>query len=271
VETLASGFQFPEAPVLLPDGGVAFSDVLGGGVHRWSRDGTLDTLLDKRRGIGGAATVEGGGLVVSGRDLCLLEGGETTSVFEVEGATGFNDIGTDSRGRLYAGVLKFHPFKGEQPVPGGIWALGGGLAEPRELATEIDWANGIGFSPDGGTIYVSDYAHAHVLAWDVADDGALSNRRVFAPAPAGSCDGLAVDSEGGVLVALGEGGIARFGPDGVLDRVIEVPADFVTSLCFGGDDMQDLFVTGVAGGGVLLRGRADVPGLPVAPAVLPPA
>jgi xylono-1,5-lactonase len=271
VETLASSFNFPEAPVVLPDGSVAFSDVLGGGVHRWSPDGSVDTLLERRRGIGGMALAEGGGLVVSGRDLSLLESGDTGTLLEVEGATGFNDLGTDSRGRVYAGVLRFHPFKGEEPVPGGIWALGGDLPEPGEVTREIDWANGIGFAPDGGVMYASDYARSHVLAWDVAEDGALSNRRVFAAAPAGSCDGLAVDSEGAVLVALGEGGIARFNADGTLDRVIEVPADFVTSLCFGGDDLRDLYITGVAGGGVLLRGRAEVPGLPLASARLPSA
>jgi sugar lactone lactonase YvrE len=271
VEILASGFNFPEAPVLLPDGGVAFSDVLGGGVHRWSPDGTVDVLLDRRRGIGGMAVVAGGGLLVGGRDLALLEGGETTTLLEVDGATGFNDFGTDPRGRVYAGVLRFHPFKGEQPVPSGMWALGGDLPAPREVTRDVDWPNGIGFSPDGGTIYASDYAHAHVLAWDVGEDGGLSERRVFATAPTGSCDGLAVDREGGVLVALGEGGIARFGSDGTLDRMLEVPADFVTSVCFGGEDMRDLYVTGVAGGGVLLRGRAEVPGQPLASAQLPSA
>jgi gluconolactonase len=228
-------------------------------------------LLERRRGIGGMVTDSGGGLVVAGRDLVRLKDGETRTLLEVDGAMGFNDLGTDSHGRVYAGVLRFHPFKGEQPVPGGLWALGGDLPEPREVTREIDWANGIGFSPEGDTLYASDYAHSHVLAWDVAGDGSLSNRRVFAAAPAGSCDGLAMDEEGAVLVALGEGGMARFRPDGTLDRTIEVPADFVTSLCFGGEDMRDLYITGVVGGsGSLLRGRADVPGLPVASAQLPP-
>jgi gluconolactonase len=272
VETLASGFNFTEAPVALPDGGVAFSDVLGGGVHRWSPDGSVEVLLERRRGIGGMAPAANGGLVVSGRDLVRLHDGDTTTLLEVEGATGFNDLGTDSHGRVYVGVLRFHPFKGEQPVPGGIWALGGDLPDPREVTREIDWANGIGFSPDGTTIYASDYAHSHVLAWDVAADGGLSNRRVFGAAPEGSCDGLAMDQEGAVLVALGAGGIARFRPDGTLDRTMEVPADFVTSLCFGGDGLRDLYITCVAGGsGSLLRDRADVPGLPVPSARLPAA
>ena len=157
----------------------------GGGVHRWSPDGSVETLLERRRGIGGMALTADGRLIVSGRDLALLDGGEARTLLEVDGASGFNDLGTDSHGRVYAGVLRFHPFKGEQPVPGGIWALGGDLSEPREVAREIDWANGMGFSPDGGTLYASDYAHSHVLAWDVKDDGGLSGQARVRRGPGG--------------------------------------------------------------------------------------
>jgi sugar lactone lactonase YvrE len=263
VEVLASGFTFTEAPIALPGGAVAFSDVLGGGVHRWSPDGSVETVVERRRGIGGMALNADGALVVSGRDLSCADAGELRTVFAREGVTGFNDLCTDPHGRVYVGALHFYPFEGEAPVPGAIWAVGGDLPEPIELTREVDWPNGMGFSPAGDTLYASDYAHGHVLAWEVAPDGRLSGRRVFAQAPAGSCDGLAVDAEGAVLVALGEGGIGRFAPDGGLDRVIEVPAGFVSSLCFGGDDMCDLFVTGTAGSGTLFRTRADVPGLPV--------
>jgi gluconolactonase len=273
MESLASGLNFPEAPVALADGAVAFSDVRAGGVHRWSPDGTVETLLDRRRGIGGMAQVAGGGLVISGRDLALLEGGETRAIFQAEGAAGFNDLGTDAAGRLYVGALHFHPFKGESPVPGAIWALGDDLPEPVEVSREIEWPNGIGFSPDGLTMYACDYAQGEVLAWDVDGGGLLSGRRVFARSPAGSADGLAVDEEGAVLVALGQGGgIARLLADGSLERIIDVPAEFVTSLCFGGEDMRDVYVTAMGNpedqepAGTVFRARADVPGLPVQPA-----
>ena len=87
---------------------------------------------------------------------------------------------------------------------------------------------------------------------------------MFARSPAGSADGLAVDEQGGVWVATGEaGGLARFAPDGSLDRTVDVPAEFVSSLCFGGDDLRDVYVTTI---GALFRGRSDVPGLPLTPA-----
>jgi sugar lactone lactonase YvrE len=99
-----------------------------------------------------------------------------------------------------------------------------------------------------------------VLAWDVAANGSLSSPRTFAEMSAGSADGLAVDEEGGVWVATGNArNLARFAPDGRLDHTLDVPAPFVSSLCFGGDDMCDLYIT--TGDGKLLRDRADIAGI----------
>jgi sugar lactone lactonase YvrE len=83
---------------------------------------------------------------------------------------------------------------------------------------------------------------------------------------------LAVDRDGGVWVALGEGGgIARFLADGELDEVATLPASFVSSLCFGGPDMRDVLITTADNhvhpelGGTLLRARSRIPGLPIEP------
>src|SRR4051794_22755265 len=156
-----------------------------------------------------------------------------------------------------AGALRFQPFKGEEPAPGEIWRIDGpGRAEV--VAEDVLWANGIGFSPDGGRMYVSDYARRAVLAFPGGD--------VFAAPPEGECDGLAVDAEGGVWVALGSaGGVARFTEAGDLDQVVDVPAEFVSSIAFGGNDGRDVAITTI---GALFTGRCEVAGLPVAPATL---
>jgi gluconolactonase len=267
MEALASGYGLLEAPTADGEGNVYFSDVLGGGVHRWSPEGELELVLPKRRGIGGMLLHADGGLVVSGRDVVHVKDEETRTLLALEGVTGFNDMAADAEGRVYAGALRFMPFGGEEPVPGEVWRID---AEGRavELFGGIDWANGIGFSPDGRTIYTSDYAHGIVLAHELNDDGA-SNRRVFARSPSGGADGLAVDERGGVWVALGQGGgVGRFAPDGSLDHVLDVPASFVSSVCFGGEDLRDLYVTTADNsddpdaGGTLFRTRVDVPGLP---------
>lgn len=252
-ETLATGgFGLLEAPCWDGNGGVYFSDVLQGGVRRWS-DGGVEDVLPKRRGIGGMCLHADGGLVVSGRNVLHVRDGEQRVLLgELEGVTGFNDLATDSDGRVYVGALRFSPFAGEAPVPGQVWRIEADGAAP--VLEGIDWPNGIGFAPGGATMYACDYAHGTVLGGD---------GEVFARSPAGA-DGLAVDGEGGVWVATGEGGaIARFAADGSLDHTVAIPADFVSSLCFGGEDMRDVYVTTV---GSLLRGRSDVPGLPLAPA-----
>jgi gluconolactonase len=196
-----------------------------------------------------------GGLVVSGRDVAHVKEGQTRTVLALDGVTGFNDLTAGPDGAVYVGALRFRPFGGESPVPGDVWRVGEG-GEAEMLFAGIPWPNGIGFSPDGESLYVSDYASGQVLV-----RRSSGPPEVFAETPSGDADGLAVDAEGGVWVALGSGGgIGRYSPRGRLEEVLDIPADFVSSLCFGGEDMQDLYVT-TAGG--LFRGRADVPGLPL--------
>jgi gluconolactonase len=260
VDELASGYSLLEGPTIDGAGGVYFSDVIAGGVYRWAPEG-VEQVVPKRRGVGGIVLHEDGGVIVTGRDVLHVRDGESRVLLALDGVTGFNDLATAPDGSVYVGALRFHPFAGEAPIPGEIWRVPP-EGEPAPVAGGVLWANGIGFSPDGATAYGSDYARSCVLAWDVANDGSLTSPRVFAEMPDGSADGLAVDAEGAVWVALGEAdGIARVEADGTLDRILKVDTSFVSSLCFGGEDMRDLFVT--TGDGRLLRGRADVPGLPL--------
>jgi gluconolactonase len=268
MEALAIGYGLVEAPCVADDGTVYFSDVLGGGVHRWSPDGRVETVIPKRRGIGGMCLHADGGVVVSGRTLVHVRDGDTRELFALEGATGFNDLATDTEGRIYAGALRFMPFGGEEPVPGEIWrvdAPGSG----SEVLDNVVWPNGIGFSPDGGTLYASDFATGDVVALELA----TGERRVLARTPSGDADGLAVDTQGSVWVALGSGGaVARYSPAGALEETLDVPAGFVTSLAFGGEDGRDLYVTTMDNNedpskrGTLFRTRVERAGLPVAPA-----
>src|SRR6185503_9653036 len=263
MEELASGYSLLEGPTVDGEGGVYFSDVLNGGVYRWSPGG-VEQVVPKRRGVGGIVLHADGGLIVTGRDVSHVREGASRVLLQLDGVTGFNDLATAADGSVYVGALRFHPFRGDPPAPGDIWRLRA-ERDPVPVAGGVLWANGIGFSPDARVAYGSDYARKCVLAWDIGDDGALSAPRTFAEMPAGSADGLAVDEDGGVWVATGEAAkLARFAPDGSLESELGVPASFVSSLCFGGDDMRDLYIT--TGDGKLLRGRSDVAGLALTPA-----
>jgi sugar lactone lactonase YvrE len=265
VEALAHGYGLVEGPRWdARDGSVWFSDALRGGVFRVTASGDVETMLAKRRGVGGLVLHADGGAVASGRELVhIRDADEAWRLLAVEGVVGFNDLFADAAGRVLAGGLRYRPFKGEDPVPGGVWRLGP-EGESEELFGGVVWPNGIGLSPDGATVYVADYERACVLAWGEGD----GEPRVAAQAPDGaSCDGLAVDTEGGLWVALGQGGgIGRFSADGKLDAVLHVPAGFVSSVSFGGEDGRDLFVATMLSrrDGTLFHSHAEVAGL-VAP------
>ncbi len=112
MEKLASGYGLIEGPVWDPERGLLFSDVTFGGVHCLPASGAVETVFAHRRGIGGMALHEAGGLIVSGRNIGFKSfgGGDTTVLLSNEVAdevVGFNDLTTDAAGRIYAGSLAF--------------------------------------------------------------------------------------------------------------------------------------------------------------------
>jgi gluconolactonase len=260
-----------EAPRAGGDGSVLYSDVLGGGVYRVDSAGARrpETVLPKRRGIGGLIAHRDGGIVVTGRGVVHVAGERQRELLTLDGVAGFNDLTTDSTGAVLAGALRFQPFAGEDPVPTEVWRISApGVAET--VAEGIDWPNGIAVTPDDSTLYVSDTANGVVLVFR-----AHSTRGdVFASVSSGAVDGLALDEEGGVWVALGDAGIARFESDGRLDGFADIPSGFVSSLCFGGPDRRDLFITTADNpldpslGGTVFHARAEVAGVEVGAAAV---
>ena len=115
---------------------------------------------------------------------------------------------------------------------------------------DVTLSNGIDWSPDGTEMYYVDTASGGIDVFDFdLETAGLSRRRRFAEVPAdiGAPDGLTVDADGGVWVALWGGGrVRRYTPDGGLDREIAVPRANATSCAFGGDRRQRLFITTAA-------------------------
>jgi xylono-1,5-lactonase len=273
-EILASGFGLIEGPRVDDQNRLCFSDVPNGGVYRRSSNGEIETLIPKRRGVGGIAINEGGGIVCSGRNLIYFDEATRTSrelftEWEGKPLKGINDIQPDDHGSIYCGTLEFDPFSNRKPIPGSLFRV-----DPDGKVTKvydgIKITNGMGLSPDRKHLYHSDSPTASVWVYDVQPDRSLKDRRVFAKLPEGMPDGLAVDAEGGVVVAAVEAGeIQRFKPDGTLDKRIKVPAKMVTSVTFGGHNLEDLYVVtadntdDAAKKGTIFKIKADVPGLAV--------
>jgi D-xylonolactonase len=267
-DVCAHGYGLAEAPTIDIDGSLVFSDVLGGGVYRIGERDKVTTVVPKRRGVGGIAIHEDGGIVCSGRDLVhVREGHEPRTVLHVDGVAGWNDLCTDATGRIYAGALRFPVFDPQaQVVPGELWrvALDG---DPTVVFGDVVHANGVACTADGRTIYLSDTRQQRIIVFDVE----RVTRRDIDVSALGHPDGMALDEHGAIWVALVSGGIARLTPDGDTDRRLEPPSAFTTSLCFAG---RDLYVT--TGGhseraelrGCVLRTTVGVAGAPVPPAAV---
>jgi gluconolactonase len=276
MEQVAGGYGLVEAPVWDARRGLIFSDVLNGGVYCLDGAGDITQVIPKRRGVGGMALHAEGGLIVGGRNVAWVgDDGETRVLLDasaIPGAIGFNDLTADAAGRIYVGSLAYRVFA-DPPKPGFLHAidLDGSM---RTLSDNVMLTNGLGVSPDGKLLYHCDARGGVVRVYDVGADGSVSPWRQFATlGETGVADGMKVAADGSVWVADARGGrVAVFEPDGTHRRDIAVPLPMVTSLCFAGDDLKDLYiVTGSDGGpepncGAIFKTRADVPGLPLPPA-----
>jgi len=278
MQELATGYGLIEGPVWDPVKGLFFSDVLGGGIYLLDRAGEVSLAVPKRRGVGGMALHAAGGLIAGGRDIVhvsLVDHSMRVLLAQTaaDGAVGFNDLTTDARGRVYAGSIAFAVFKAEEMKPGNLYVIDG-AGKARQISDGILLTNGLGFSPDGQRLYHCDALRELIRVYDVNEDGCVGHWRAFAATGAGSVpDGLKVAVDGSVWVADAHNGrVAVFEPDGRHSRDISVPRPMVTSLCFGGDDLRDLYiVTGSWQGpsersGTVYRLRSDVAGLPLSPA-----
>jgi len=274
LETLAYGYGLLEAPRVDERNRLYFSDIPNGGIYRRNPDGKIDTVLPRRRGVGGMMFNYGGGIVMTGRGLILFDEstGKSRDLFvEWEGKPlmGLNDLTTDDAGSVYTGSLNFDPLSNNKTIPGSLFRV-----DPPGRATKlwdgIEVTNGLGFSPDRKLLYHSDSTTGAVWAYDVQPDRSVKDRRIFGKMPAGWPDGLTVDAEGGVWVAAVRAGeVVRFKSDGAVKQQIKVPAKMVTSVVFGGADMMDLYIVTADNlevadrKGTIFRMRSDVPGLPV--------
>jgi sugar lactone lactonase YvrE len=221
--------------------------------------------LDNRPGA--AVPMSDGRVLVALADRLVAldpadESCETLAVLPHEADMRMNDGACDPAGRFWIGSLEleFAEFRGT------LYRYDGELVP---VVHDVTLSNGIGWSPDGTLMYYADtltYA-VDVFDFDVAE-GTLANRRRFAVIErgVGVPDGLAVDDEGCVWVALyGGSAVRRYDAAGRIERVVPVPAKNVTSCGFGGDAGDQLFITSAAPDGRVFVHEPGVTGPPAQP------
>lgn len=197
-----------------------------------------------------------------------------------------NDIIADPAGRVFSGQETYK--EQEEYEPGYLFRLDPG-GEISIVDEGLHLANGMGFSPQADRFYLADTVQRCIYSYDYSvQSGAISNKKIFVriPKEEGLPDGLAVDAEGFIWVARWFGnGLSRYDPDGVLERKVYVPAAQTSSLTFGGEAMDQIFITSAAvnwtsvlaphqhnysshRGGELYRLLHDIQGKPVFPALV---
>ena len=278
-KSVAAPYLFLEAP--RSDGDILwFTDLLLGGLYRLSPGGEVDVFLKDSKHIGGVVINEDGAIICGGTSgLSWLKPatGESGKLLCTVGGrpfSGANDMYPDGRGGLYFGTLSQAGEYGKPPSLTALYrmAADGSVTLLRE---GVKFSNGLGSSPDGRRLYHNE-SLLGTFVYDVRADGGLDNRTLFSSQE--DCDGLAVDSEGGVWIAyFASGEITRYRPDGSIDRHVAIPHKVASSLCFGGADGRDLYVTTAGNEGIdaLMKGihppreaavfhaRIDIPGQPV--------
>jgi sugar lactone lactonase YvrE len=156
-----------------------------------------------------------------------------------------NDCIADPRGRLLAGSCFYESDRQDYPLGHLMRVNHDGSVSILDEGIRL--ANGLGFSPDGQTLYFSDSAERVIYAYDYdLERGAVHRRRPFVriPAEEGLPDGLTVDAEGLVWSAQWFGScLVRYRPDGSVERKVPVPAKQTSSVAFGGPFLSTLFVT----------------------------
>ncbi len=218
------------------------ADPAGGGtgfLRRWTLGLPVTSIL-RREGEGFLlVTKEGIAFWDAETNLCELIANPTAGRPDIA----FNDGAVDRQGRLLTGTMNFR----ELTAPDGCLYRVDPDLTVHLLDSGLSVANGIGVSPDGRTVYVSEQFKGRILAYDYDPDaGTLSGRREFArlPEAEGLPDGIITDAEGFVWNAhWGGGRITRYAPDGTKDLQILMPVPIVACLAFGGAELSDLYVT----------------------------
>ncbi|QTG16929.1 SMP-30/gluconolactonase/LRE family protein (plasmid) [Agrobacterium tumefaciens] len=228
-------------------------DSFDGRVFRATMDGRELRAWDVPQKIGSMAIrKDGGGAIVSlqrGFHTLDFNSGDVRLIHDPEPdllSNRLNDGKVDRRGRFFAGSMDTK----EEGPNGALYRLDPDFTVTR-IDTGIICSNGPCFSPDDRTFYFQDTWAGEIWSYDYEiETGAVSNRRTFAKVDTsrgGAADGSTVDSEGYLWNALVyDGRLVRHAPDGSIDRVIDMPVKKITSVMFGGPNLDILYVTSMA-------------------------
>jgi gluconolactonase len=269
-ERLASGFQFIEGPVWRPDGSLLFTDIPANRIYRWTAESGAVVWREPTGNANGLTLDRKGRLIAcehTTRRVSRTEAdGQVIAIadqYRGRRLNSPNDVVVRSDGTIYFTDPPYGiddlPDAREQPANGVYRITPGG--DVAIVADDFDRPNGLALSPDESILYVDDSRRRHVRAFDVREDGTVTNNRVMAdmdhPQP-GNPDGMKIDEEGHLYVT-GATGVWVFEPNGEPLGVIVTP-ERPANCAWGDEDRKSLYITARTS---LYRIRMKIAGLSV--------
>ena len=264
VSVIKSGFQGTEGPIGMPDGSVIFTETNANRITRIAPDGTTSTFLENTNGSNGLAWDAKGRMIsvqtTPGQTkigVIYPKGSEAVIAdrFEGQGFGRPNDLVVSTKGAVYftepgPNVQPGAPAPATPPLPPAVYYVAPG-GKAMRVADGIRRPNGILLSRDEKTLYVNDTQGEYLLAFNVASNGTLTNRRNFAryqgatTGPSGvtsGADGLAIDNDGRVYAAT-SAGVEVFSEQGNHLGTIAL-SRAPQNIAFAGPDKKTLYIVG---------------------------
>lgn len=273
ITEIATGLQFPEGPIAMPDGSIIVVEIQRGTVSRVSPEGSIEVIATPGGGPNGAAIgpdgacyiCNNGGFEWHERNSLVFPGDQPNDYSG--GRIERVDLSSGEVSVLYT-ECNGNPLRGPNDIvfdrQGGFWFTDHGKNRPRdkdrtgvyyatidgqhirEVIFPMEAPNGIGLSPAEDQLYVAETPTGRLWSFDISEPGVIDGaRRMLAQIPDYHMfDSLAVDAEGNICVAtLITGGITVHSPDGERAQLIEMPDILTTNICFGGEDLKTAYIT----------------------------
>lgn len=260
-EILLTGLSFPEAPRWRA-GKLWFSDFYTNSVRTVDPGGRSQTVVEVPQRPSGLGWLPDGTLLIVSmldRKLMRLDGGALRLHADLSAlATGpCNDMVVDAKGRAYVGNFGFDRHGGEKERTTCLARVDPDGRVTR-AAEDLMFPNGTVITQDGKTLIVAETFVHQLTAFDVAADGGLGRRRVFAPLPGYFPDGICLDVDGAVWVADARGKrVIRVVEGGRIDRTISTGEQGAFACMLGGDDRCTLFICTSSGSGPAMADKRD--------------
>ena len=261
LEVLVDGLTFPEAP-RWRDGKLWFSDFYSFRVLAVDLAGHVSTVAHVLERPSGLCWLPDGRLLVVSmldRSLLRLDEGKLSKIADLSAlATGpCNDMVVDAHGRAYVGNFGYDRHAGQEPRTTCIARIDPDGAVVR-AAEDLLFPNGTVITPDGKTLVVGETFAHRLTAFDVAADGTLSKRRVFAQLDGISPDGICLDVEGAIWVADPWGKrVVRVFDGGRVEQTISTDERGAYACMLGGEDRRTLFICTNTGSGPAMADKRD--------------